>query len=325
MATIRKIVSLNDPNYFCNKSWTLSFNFITNSWVSFHSYLPNWYMGENNFFYSGKKGCCSDFDFVFLAGELVPDPPTTTTTTTPQVPPTTTSTTTIARDCTLVGGTIEVMTCTLSGTGIILVPSPCVRPEGLGSFTLYKGYEVISPVLEVITTASLIDACNGKRFIFDNAGNVIPTAEIVNGQDLFIGAQLYENNGSTNCTPAAPGFYYTTNPIEGIYEISDTGVIVDIHLCAITTTTTTTTCPMYLYTAEFYTCLTCTFVETGTIGNSELLPIDKFFADPISGLKMKITAYLGCGSGTNRFISASAAQDNCPTVACLTTTTTTTV
>jgi hypothetical protein len=72
-------VLLTDSNYFCNKSWTVSFNFNTKSWTSFHSYLPNFYIGENNFFYSGINGCCYDFDFV--AGPIVPDPTTTTTTT----------------------------------------------------------------------------------------------------------------------------------------------------------------------------------------------------------------------------------------------------
>ena len=72
-------VLLTDPDYFCNKSWTVSFNFNTKSWTSFHSYIPNFYIGENNFFYSGINGCCYDFDFV--AGPIVPDPTTTTTTT----------------------------------------------------------------------------------------------------------------------------------------------------------------------------------------------------------------------------------------------------
>jgi len=48
------VVSVTDPIYFCNKSWTLSFNMNTKSWVSFHSYLPNYYIGDNNFYYSGK-------------------------------------------------------------------------------------------------------------------------------------------------------------------------------------------------------------------------------------------------------------------------------
>ncbi len=77
---IREIVYLTDSTYFCNKSWTLSFSFNTMSWTSFHSYIPNWYIGENNFFYSGlNEGC----DLEALAAEIVPS---TTTTTTTRVP-----------------------------------------------------------------------------------------------------------------------------------------------------------------------------------------------------------------------------------------------
>jgi hypothetical protein len=64
MTTIRKNISLTDPAYFCNKSFTISFNMNTKSWISFHSYLPNFYVGENNFFYSGLNGCCDDFEFI---------------------------------------------------------------------------------------------------------------------------------------------------------------------------------------------------------------------------------------------------------------------
>ena len=74
--TVREVVYLTDENYFCNKSWTVSYNFNTRSWISFHSYLPNWYIGENNFFYSGINGCCDDFNII------VGVPATTTTTTT---------------------------------------------------------------------------------------------------------------------------------------------------------------------------------------------------------------------------------------------------
>jgi hypothetical protein len=49
-------VSLTDKTYFCNRSWTLSFNMNTKSWVSFHTYLPNYYIGDNNFYYSGNVG-----------------------------------------------------------------------------------------------------------------------------------------------------------------------------------------------------------------------------------------------------------------------------
>ena len=55
---IRQQVYLEDNTYFCNRSWTISFSFNTKSWISFHSYIPNFYIGENNFFYSGTNGCC---------------------------------------------------------------------------------------------------------------------------------------------------------------------------------------------------------------------------------------------------------------------------
>jgi len=97
---VREYVNLTDIKYFCNKSWTLSFNMNTKSWVSFHSYIPNFYIAENNFFYSGlNEGC----DLEAIAVQELPNPTTTTTTTTLQycnlagtavyVAPTTTTTT----------------------------------------------------------------------------------------------------------------------------------------------------------------------------------------------------------------------------------------
>ena len=94
---IRTVVDITEIEYFCNKSWTLSFNFNTKSWISFHSYIPNWYIAENNFFYSGlNEGC----DLTVIAFEElgcatckpVASTTTTTTTTTTQQPTTTITT-----------------------------------------------------------------------------------------------------------------------------------------------------------------------------------------------------------------------------------------
>jgi hypothetical protein len=75
---VKKYVEVTDLEYFCNKSWTVSFNFNTKSWVSFHTYLPNFYIGENSFFYSGlNEGC----DVTAVAVVPIPSPTTTTTTT----------------------------------------------------------------------------------------------------------------------------------------------------------------------------------------------------------------------------------------------------
>lgn len=60
----KTIISLNDPEYFCNKSWTLSYNFKTNSWVSFHSFVPNYYVAFQQYFQSGlnSNGTLWDHD-----------------------------------------------------------------------------------------------------------------------------------------------------------------------------------------------------------------------------------------------------------------------
>jgi len=87
-STYREYLELTDNRYFCNKSWTLSFSFNTKSWISFHSYIPNFYIAENNFFYSGLNGGC---DLAAVALVEIPEPPTTT------------STTTQGLDCTLSG------------------------------------------------------------------------------------------------------------------------------------------------------------------------------------------------------------------------------
>lgn len=49
-------IQLGDPNYFCSRSFTLSFNFHTQSWVSFHSYLPNFYIPGPSYFFTGVNG-----------------------------------------------------------------------------------------------------------------------------------------------------------------------------------------------------------------------------------------------------------------------------
>lgn len=49
------IVSLTDKKYFCQKSFTISYNFITKTWVSFHSYKPNYYNSFIDNFESGNS------------------------------------------------------------------------------------------------------------------------------------------------------------------------------------------------------------------------------------------------------------------------------
>ncbi len=122
---VRKVVNLTDSEYFCNKSWTLSFSMNNMAWVSFHSYIPNWYIAENNFFYSGLNESC-DLEVVAgtipdcslegtlisctIAGEAILIEPTTTTTTS------TTSTTSTSTSTTSTTTTTPPLDCDLEGT-----------------------------------------------------------------------------------------------------------------------------------------------------------------------------------------------------------------
>lgn len=52
---ISGIVTLDNPEYFENKSWTVAYSPITKGWVSFYSFLPNYYVGLSNHFQSGNN------------------------------------------------------------------------------------------------------------------------------------------------------------------------------------------------------------------------------------------------------------------------------
>ena len=120
---VKTQVYLTDVEYFCNKSWTLSFNMNTQSWISFHSYIPNFYIAENNFFYSGLNDCCSDFEAV--VAEVLPEPSTTTTTTSSTSTTstsTTSTTTTLFVGCDLEGEAVEYC-CNLLGVACDITPT----------------------------------------------------------------------------------------------------------------------------------------------------------------------------------------------------------
>ena len=50
-----KEISLNDPLYFCDRSWTLSYHTGLKKWISFHSYVPNYYLTHPDGFLTGIK------------------------------------------------------------------------------------------------------------------------------------------------------------------------------------------------------------------------------------------------------------------------------
>jgi hypothetical protein len=54
-----EVVSLTDNKYFCNRSWTLSYNFYTKAWTSYHSYTPNYYIDSVDYFSAGINGANS--------------------------------------------------------------------------------------------------------------------------------------------------------------------------------------------------------------------------------------------------------------------------
>jgi hypothetical protein len=243
-AVFRTVVSLQDSEYFCNKSWSVSYNFNTQSWISFHSYIPNFYIGENNFFYSGLNGCCDDFDFV--AGEIVKDPITTTTSTTTNGLTTTTSTTESPKTdpCGIIGNVV-ITSCFLDGTGIITVgptPPPCERPIGLLEDEFAIGYTITSIPITVDSTISQSDACNAMTYLNTNPPNT--TVDTITGSytDLNVGSTIYEGPVTqTDCAVIADGWYFTSeSSSEGlVYEVVN-GEITQIQSCVPTTTTTTT-------------------------------------------------------------------------------------
>jgi len=101
-STLRTVVSVYDSEYFCNKSWTLSFSMNTKSWISFHSYIPNFYIAENNFFYSGLNGGC-DLEAIAFS----------------EIPCTTTTTTSTTKDCRIIGTAVDLcVDCTIVGTAV---------------------------------------------------------------------------------------------------------------------------------------------------------------------------------------------------------------
>jgi len=234
---VKTPVYVTDEEHFCNKSWTVSFNFNTKSWISFHSYLPNWYIGENNFFYSGINGCCDDFDVI--VGTLGPIPTTTTTSSTSTSSTSSTTTTTTTLSCGLTGTAIETTPTTTTTTTTL----PCQRPTGLIDEYFFTGYDIVSPPSSVVSTGSLVDACNAVVYLNENqlSGNVIPDYLPIQYQGLITGSQVYLVNGTNDCTTIPDGWYFTgASQASNIVFHVVGGVIVDISICTTTTTSTST-------------------------------------------------------------------------------------
>jgi len=172
---IDETVDVTDPEYFCNKSWTLSYNVNSKSWVSFHSYIPNFYIAENNFFYSGLNSCCDDnISLDIIATQVLPPDPTTTTTSTSTS--TTSTTTTAAPDCTLEGVT-SVADCTLEGIAInIEITCNCYTVTNITSGTQTFSYTQCdgTPVIDQPVLAG------NSAYICAKTGTVVVNGDFFN-------------------------------------------------------------------------------------------------------------------------------------------------
>jgi hypothetical protein len=333
--TFRDQVYLDDPDYFCNKSWTISFNFNTKSWVSFHSYIPNFYIGENNFFYSGLNGCCDNVDSEVTFKAFVGDiskiiPPTTTTTTLAPIPlPTTTTTSTLPLDCDLEGTVVEIF-CNLEGDAYITVPpvpttTICQRSDVPTSDVFITGYtESCGP--EVITTGSALDACAGIAYLnnldtFDYTEINVITVQYLS---LQIGEIVYLDSSSTDCTTVPDGWYFTGISLvqEIAYQVEN-GIIINIYDCNATTTTTTTFVPnTFCYTVYMYGDLTLFWVDGLGVTNQ----LDKYNVDDYSIVLCAQFESIYFVSEESGYIFIEACGDSCTDVIdCPTTTTTTTI
>jgi hypothetical protein len=49
------IVSVHDPKYFCDASWTIAYSPKMKSWVSFYSFVPDYYTSQGDFFQTGYR------------------------------------------------------------------------------------------------------------------------------------------------------------------------------------------------------------------------------------------------------------------------------
>jgi hypothetical protein len=143
--SVKRFINVTDLEYFCNKSWTASFNLNTKSWVSFHTYIPNFYIGENNFFYSGlNEGC----DITAVAVTEIPSPTTTTTTTT-------------------------ILYCNLSGTAECIDCGITTTTTTSSSTSTTTTTTTATPTTTTTTTSSVFYNVDWRISEFSNTGQLI--------------------------------------------------------------------------------------------------------------------------------------------------------
>jgi hypothetical protein len=271
---LTRIVNLTDPEYFCNKSWTLSFNMNTQSWISFHSYIPNWYVAENNFFYSGlNEGC----DLEAIAINEVPITSTTTTTRTPFPPEPTTTTTSTTRDCRLVGTALEIdcslagnalqIDCGLAGTAVDETPTTTTTTT-------------ITPTTTTTTTAT--PTTTTTTTITPTTTTTTTTAE----PTTTTTTTTAEPTTTTTTTTAEP----TTTTTTTITPTTTTTTTVP------PTTTTTTTCAATFVEVTIYND-NCDIVSTTILNPGNTPVIGQYYRDTVDVIYL-VTGFTCTTSGT---------------------------
>jgi len=267
-------VFLTDALYFCNKSWTLSYHVNTKAWISFHSYIPNWYIAENNFFYSGINGCCDEFDFI--AGILT------------NIDCSLEGVATYGPDCSLQGIAISPLDCSLSGIANVIlncnlsgsatkIEPVCQRPMGLTNFYPIFGYTTPSTGITIVSSGSSTDACLAVGYMNVFGGiyiDVIWNSFTMQTTSISLGMLCYLGT-STDCSLAPDGWYFTEeSALSNLTFHIVSGVITEIIDCLATTTTTTTTIPVcYEMTMESTDSYNANFVYTTCEGFSETVSV----------------------------------------------------
>jgi hypothetical protein len=264
--TIRQNVSVSDERYFCNVSWTLSFNMNTKSWISFHSYIPNWYVAENNFFYSGQNNCCEDFDFI--VGVLVPNPTTTTTSSTSTTSTTSTSTTSTTTST----STTSTTTSTTSSTTTTTTTAEPTTTTTTSTSSTTTTTTTPSPTTTTTTTPTpLTDECykldsapfGGCTFVYkDENGTTITlnipsedaglcfiecVSEVISDDCGFLAQGIGCLDPQCDCNPPSTTTTTTTTLEPTTTTTTSSTTTTTTTLSPTTTTTTTVACSCFNY------------------------------------------------------------------------------
>jgi hypothetical protein len=202
-SVIRTVVSVYESEYFCNKSWTLSFSMNTKSWISFHSYIPNFYIAENNFFYSGLNGGC-DLEAITFS----------------EIPCTTTTTTSTTKDCRIIGTAVDLcIDCTLVGTA-------CIDCTIAGT-----AIEDCSPTTTTTTSSSTSTTTSTSTSTTSTTTTIPPTTTTTTSS----------SSSTTTTTTTEPTTTTTTTTVSPTTTTTTTEPTTTTTTSTSTSTTTTTT------------------------------------------------------------------------------------